>query len=247
MTDKQTFNIGLILVALGTLVFFGNVGLFNGMPGIVGSLVLGTGGFLFSRIYFQNKRQVWALPIGFGFFGLAAAAITGDLAGAYFLGITGAGFALTYLQNKRHWWAIIPAGVLATLAVIVGIEEQIPFLGDIAGTVLFLGFAATFAALYFLPEGGKRWAIFPAIGAVIIAILSSSFTGGWVLPLALIAGGAYLLRRNKGFVFSFGAEQQVEEVERSQDETVEQNVQAEVVAEEPSKEDVAAHDEEIKS
>ena len=194
MSDKQTFNIGLILIALGALVFLGNFGLFNGMPGIIGSMVLGIGGVLFSRVYFMNSSHIWALLVGFGFFAAAAAAIAGELAGAYFLAILGSGFALAYFQNKRHWWAVIPAGALATLAIIVGIETRLPFFDDLSGSILFLGIAATFAFLYFMPELNKRWALYPAIAAVILAFLSSSLSGSWVFPLLLIAGGVYLLK-----------------------------------------------------
>ncbi len=204
MTDKQTYNIGLVLIALGALVFLGNFGLFNGMPGIIGSLVLGAIGVLFSRTYFTNTRHIWALLIGFGFFAAAAAAITGELAGAYFLAILGSGFAFTYFQNRRHWWAIIPAGVLGTLALIVGIETRLPIFEWATGTVFFLGIAATFAVLHFLPELKKRWAIYPSLGALILAFLSSSFTGSWIMPLVLIAAGIYFLKNKAALNLSFG-------------------------------------------
>ncbi len=194
MTNKQSFNSGLLFIALGVIVFFANFGLFNGMEGIIGSAILATGGFLFSRIYVNNQKQIWALIIAFGFFGTAVAAISGAMAGAYFLAVLGAGFALSYFRNKKHWWAIIPAGVLASLAIITGIGEKLPFFDNLIAPILFTGIAATFAFLYYLPEGGKRWAIYPAIGAIAIAIISSSFSGTWLLPVILIAGGAYLLR-----------------------------------------------------
>lgn len=196
MTNRQSFNSGLLLIALGVIVFFANFGLFNGMEGIIGAAVLSTGGFLFSRVYVNNQKHIWALLIAFGFFASAVAAISGAMAGAYFLAVLGSGFALSYFRNKKHWWAIIPAGVLASLAIIVGIDEKLPFLDDLIPAILFTGIAATFAFLYYLPEGGKRWAIYPAVGAIIIAIISSSVSGTWLLPVILIAVGAYLLRGN---------------------------------------------------
>ncbi len=196
MTNRHSSNSGLLLIALGVIVFFANFGLFNGLEGIIGAAVLSTGGFLFSRIYVNNQKQIWALLIAFGFFASAVAAISGAMAGAYFLAVLGAGFALSYFRNKNHWWAIIPAGVLASLAIIVGIGEKLPFLDAFIPPILFTGIAATFAFLYYLPEGGKRWAIYPAIGAIATAIISSSFSGTWFLPVILIGLGAYLLRGN---------------------------------------------------
>ncbi|UCH27891.1 MAG: hypothetical protein JSV66_09710, partial [Trueperaceae bacterium] len=52
---------------------------------------------------------------------------------------------------------------------------------------------------YRLPES-RRWAIYPAIGTMVIAIASLSFVGGWLLPVFLIAGGAYLLSRQPGAI-----------------------------------------------
>lgn len=197
MTNKQSLNLGLVLVSLGVLALLGNLGFFNGFSGLVGSLVLATAGFLFGRIYIGNHRHIWALLIGFGFFAAAVAALATDLSGAYFLAILGSGFAFTYLQHRQHWWAIIPAGVLASLALVVGIEEQLPFFAGVQSSVFFLGIALTFAYLYVAPELKKRWALYPAIGIMILAMLSSSFSGSWFLALILIMTGVYLLKRTK--------------------------------------------------
>ena len=126
MTDKQLYNVGRILILFGALTIFAKIGLFNGMPGIIGAAFLALGGGIFGRMYFV-RNQLWALFVSAGFFGAAAAAISGELAGAYFLGILGSGFAYAYFRNKKHWWAIIPAGILATLAIIVGIAVSMPF------------------------------------------------------------------------------------------------------------------------
>ncbi|MEJ2667010.1 MAG: hypothetical protein P8Z81_07925, partial [Deinococcales bacterium] len=61
------------------------------------------------------------------------------------------------------------------------------------------GLAATFLVLYRLPEEPKRWAIYPAVASLVLAVLGLSFGGSWVLPLALVGVGVYLLyRRGEG-------------------------------------------------
>ena len=70
---------------------------------------------------------------------------------------------------------------------------------ELVGGIFFLGIAATFGLLYLLPEMRKRWAVYPALGALILAFLSSSVTGGWIMPAVFIAGGIYLLK-NKGSI-----------------------------------------------
>jgi hypothetical protein len=187
--SKHVVPVGLLLVILGGMVLLGNLGLFGGMSGITGAVILAAAGAYLARIYYRNQKRVWALPIGFALFGAAAAAISGSLAGSSFLAFAGLGFLLVFLDQRRHWWALIPAGVLFTLALVAGLAFVAP---NYIAPVLFLGFAATFGSLYRLPDG-KRWAIYPAIGAMVIAIATLSFSGGWFLPVLLIAGGAYLL------------------------------------------------------
>ena len=192
--DKRNFNLGALLMVLGGFVLLANIGVLN-LPGLVFAAVLAAGGGYLSRVYIKNRERSWAvLPLIFGFalFGTAAAALSPTLAGTQFLALLGGGFAVAYLDRK-HWWAVIPAGALFSLAVVAGLGEVAPRLDK--GPVLFFGLAATFAYLYKLPEGGKAWAIYPAIAAVAVALLSLSFTNGWLLPALLIGGGAYLFTK----------------------------------------------------
>ena len=188
--ERQAVLIGVGLIILGGMALLSNLGLFHGMSGLIGALLFAAGGAYLYRLYSRNPKQFWPLLVSFILFGLGAAALAnGPLSGSYFLGLTGAGFALVYRNHPRHWWAVIPAGVLLTLALVAGIDMVSRF--D-PGPVLFLGFAATFGYLYRI---GRRWAIYPALVAAVIAVMSLSFTGGWLLPVILIGVGAYLLSR----------------------------------------------------
>ena len=192
--DKRNFNLGVLLMVLGGFVLLANIGVLN-LPGLVFAAVLAAGGGYLSRVYIKNRERAWAVvPLIFGFalFGTAAAALSPTLAGAQFLALLGGGFAVAYLDRK-HWWAVIPAGALFSLAAVAGLGEVAPRIDG--GPVLFFGLAATFAYLYKLPEGGKVWAVYPAIAAVAVALLGASFTNGWLLPAALIGGGVYLFKR----------------------------------------------------
>ena len=198
MTDNRNFNLGVLLMVLGGFVLLANIGVLN-LPGLVFAAVLAAGGGFLSRVYLYNRGRKWApVPLVFGFalFGAAAAALSPTLAGAQFLALLGGGFAVAYLDNRRRWWAVIPAGALFSLAVVAGLGEVAPRLDG--GPVLFFGLAATFAYLYNLPEGGKAWAVYPAIAAVAVALFGLSFTNGWLLPALLIGGGAYLFARRGG-------------------------------------------------
>lgn len=193
-TNNQGYLLGVALIVFGTLVLLANLGIIGSAENWLAGALFAAGGALLIRIYAGRENRFWALIVGSVLFGLAGAAISdGPLSGSYFLGAIGIGFGLIYYRHRRHWWALIPGGVLLSLAIVAGIDGLFPRIDP--GPVLFLGLAATFAALYLLPEGGKRWAAYPALAAVVIALFAFSFGGGWLFPLVLIGIGLYLFNR----------------------------------------------------
>ena len=67
-------------------------------------------------------------------------------------------------------------------------------------TILFLGLAATFGLVYFLPtpQGRLKWALWPAAILAIMGLLMTAFVGelaGILWPLILIASGVAVLLR----------------------------------------------------
>lgn len=188
-------QVGLLLVILGGLALLSNIGLFHGLGNVAGALLFAAGGALLLRAYGGRAERLVVLVFGFALFGLAAAAIGGRLSGLLFLGLLGLGFVTVWANHRRHWWALIPGGVLLSLGLVAGLDSLFPRFD--AGPVLFLGFAATFAALTRLPEHAQPWGIYPAIACVVVALLGLTVGGGWLLPLILIAGGAYLLTQRR--------------------------------------------------
>lgn len=124
-----------------------------------------------SRLLLARLGAWWALLPGFGLLALGAATLSSGAASApLFLGFLGAGFAAAYRAERRRWWAILPAGVLWTLALVAWLGETRP--GSQVGWVFFLGLAATFGALFSLPGAQRqRWALYPALGTLALALL----------------------------------------------------------------------------
>ncbi|MEZ4683059.1 MAG: hypothetical protein R2932_53500 [Caldilineaceae bacterium] len=94
------------------------------------------------------------------FFDNYAPGFLGDLGGPIFLAAIGFGFILVYLADVTKWWAIIPAGVMATLALVAGLD-QFHLRGLDTGGVFFLGLGGTFLVLALYPIGRgeqQRWA-----------------------------------------------------------------------------------------
>lgn len=194
--DRRT-QLGVALVALGVLALLSNVGLFAGLSRVIGMVLFGAAGVLVIGMYRRDPGRLWTLPVGFTLLGLAVATLELPWSGGAFLGSIGLGFLSIWLldSERNRWWALIPAGVLFTLGVVATIDQMTRASSDTSGTIFFLGLAATFAALYLLPSVQQRWAIWPALALGVIAILTMSFSGGWIAPLVLIAVGAWLLTR----------------------------------------------------
>lgn len=190
MSLKQR-NIGLLLVVAGAVLFFGNLGIFH-LGNIFVAVILAGAGFMFSREYYKNRKQVWALLVGFGFFATTVAILNPAMAGTFLLATLALGFLLVYKNNSNHWWAIIPAGVLTSLATVAAIEERFTIFSENSAMFFFFGLAATFAYLYF--KISKKWAIYPTISLFAIAILASSLSGSWLLPIIFIGAGMYILK-----------------------------------------------------
>ncbi len=191
--SERPRQIGALLVLLGGLALLAQFGLFGGLDDFVFALLFAAGGAWLIRRY-RTQGGAWSLPVGFGLLGLAAAAVTPDaIGGMSFLGLLGIGFVALQWDERTRWWPLIPGGVLITLGIVAGADELFPRFD--VGPLLFLGLAATFYWLTRLRETPQRWAIYPALGALAIGILSLSFTGGWLFPLLLVGAGLYLLSR----------------------------------------------------
>jgi hypothetical protein len=96
----------------------------------------------------------------------------------------------------QMWWAVIPAGVLLTLAAVVGVDSYLP--GIETGGLFMIGLGLTFVVVAFIPtpQGRMWWAWIPASVLTIIGLIMTAAAGNlikYVWPAALILGGAALL------------------------------------------------------
>ncbi|MCX6055873.1 MAG: hypothetical protein NTZ74_13360 [Chloroflexi bacterium] len=173
------------------------------------AMVFAAAGFVFLYVVFRNRENWWALIPGFTLLGLGTLIASGDLfpsfsdhfGGSLFLGSIALSFVAILILNPSRWWAVIPAGTLATLAVIAAIQEGN---GLVQGGVFFLGISATFATVGLLPAGHKEiWPWIPAgicfiVGALILigsgALANPVF--GWVWAIAFLGAGIFLVLRS---------------------------------------------------
>lgn len=193
--NRSTWIAGL-LVAVGVLMLLDRAGWLSGIGGWLWGLVFLAGGVAFLAVFYRDQTRWWALFPGFGLLGLSAATLMGNAGGPLFLALVGLAFALVYAADRKRWWALIPAGALATLAIVAWIDAASP--GYDSSWVFFVGLAATFAAVAAQPaERRQRWAVYPALGLVALAVVTlvSSAAVPTVIAIVLIAIGAFLLWR----------------------------------------------------
>jgi hypothetical protein len=202
----RSLLLGLGLAGAGILLLLQNLGFYGSLDNAFWALAFGAAGVGFLAALVRNQARWWTAIPGCALLGIGALAALDDLAPAFartwggplFLGMLGLGFWLVYLVCRACWWAIIPGGVLFTLALVTGLSQTMA--GDAAGWVLFLGLSATFGLLYLLPstEGRIKWAIYPAVVLLVVAVLVMAAmvdVANLLWPAALILGGVYMMYR----------------------------------------------------
>jgi hypothetical protein len=170
----------------------------------VGSLFLFMIGLSFFLVYWSNRTRWWALLVAYIMFVLsiapALASFDGNAAayfGPVFLLAIGIPFLVVYLRSEQNWWAIIPAGVMATLAIIatLGIAGWIrdTQTGGYSNAILMGGLAATFAVVWL--RHGLNWAKTVTVILSLLAVASVFFASYAEIfwPVAIILAGGYLL------------------------------------------------------
>ncbi len=200
---------GVLLIALGAFFLLQVTGIFGALSSLFWSLAFAAAGAVFLYVFLTGMHTRWwaAIP-GFTLLGLAATIFYdrfappffSDLGGAVFLASIGTGFIAIFFTNREQWWAIIPGGALFSVAGVVLVNQAgVSFLNP--ASVLFIGLGITFGLLGMMStylNTNLRWAYIPAaIMLVMGVVIFTPFVGalGWIWPLSLIAGGAYLILR----------------------------------------------------
>ena len=200
---------GSLLILGGILFLLDNLGYIK-IGELVWALILAVVGLVFVSVFLGDRQHWWALIPGIILLALAATVAVdylfagrADLGGMIVLGGISLAFWVVYFVNREHWWAIIPAGVLATLAIVSGLDSVLAGVIDTGG-IFFLGLGATFALVAVLPtpHGQMRWAFIPAVVLVIIGLFvigAARDLLNYIWPVALILVGAVILFR--GFIW----------------------------------------------
>jgi hypothetical protein len=202
---------GLLLIMGGLLLLLTNFNVIHiRVAPILWFIFLGAVGAVFTWVFITDRDEAWwaAIPgltllsvAAIVFLDLIMPRVTSVIGGPIVTMGIGLSFLLIYLTKQEFWWALIPGGTMATVTVMVLLDQFIQS-GEIIAAVFFLGLAATFGLIYTLPSlSGDRqaWAIYPALvmlGMAVLMLLIVSASLIWqIWPFILIAIGAYLIYR----------------------------------------------------
>lgn len=203
--DKQTMKLfwGIVLILAGIfflLVTTDVISIKINAAWLFGILFF-LGFLIFIGIYISmHRNQFWPLIPGIISLGLALLilgeeiGLKGNVAPGMFIMFIGLSFLAVAILHKENWWAIIPAGMVASVSLVI-------FFGDTVGVgLMFAGMGLTFIALYFilLNTEEKHW--WPLMPGGILAFMGFLFLffgevgfGKFILPSALIIIGLILI------------------------------------------------------
>lgn len=169
------------------LTVFASIILFESKIGgeLTGALVVFSIALPFYVVYFRSREHWWALiPAGV----LSAVSVLilleetdigSEIAAGAFLVLLGLVFGAVYFRFRQNWWALIPAGVLASVGIVVGLigatglEDATK---NILDGILLAGFAITFFILWRLRETHPtEWAKYPAVGLRALSAITLLF------------------------------------------------------------------------
>jgi hypothetical protein len=164
----------------------------------------------FLVVFLRNRKQWWALIPSYVLvavalmIGLEGAGILGEpLVAPFVLMAIAIPFLVVFLRNRKQWWALIPAYVLAAVALMIGLEGAGILREPLVAPYVLFAIAIPFFVVF--ARKPKRW--WPLIPAVVLSIVGLSMliaedVGGYIGPLVLVAVGVtiavrLLARRNR--------------------------------------------------
>lgn len=197
---------GLFLLLAGVFLLLKNLDVFGVWGELAWAVIYALAGLSFLILFFIDTQRWWrAIPaftllgIGAGLFLTWRNVELGEWAPSLVL----AGLALSFwailIVRKEHWWALVPAGVLTTVAILLGLWTRLDGTGRMA--VLLVGIGLMFLLLYVMryDEHDARWAAVPAgalllLGVVVLidALPLPVWLQDW-WPIIMVIAGALLI------------------------------------------------------
>lgn len=169
---------GLVMIAAGVLFFIDQQGLIdlNILPTRIMALIFAVlSAFFFLTYVLKGVRNWgWLFPAtilgGIALIMGTEGTRIGDLlSGApVLIGIAIPFASIFLLDKKSNWWAIIPAWVMAAIALVVLFEDRVN--DNVIGAFVLFSIALPFFAVYLI-DHNRRWALIPFASLTAIGLI----------------------------------------------------------------------------
>lgn len=197
---------GAVLIVLGLAALLNQFVFHLDLAALVWAALFAAGSMIFLSVYLGNRSQWWPLIPAYAMAVIAVIivlatlsdlgglfGITGEFIGTFVLLAIAFPFYYVYTRNTaKNWWALIPAYVMTAVAGIVLFSQWLP--DNLMPVYIMLAVAAPFYYVY-LRNRQNWWALIPAgiMTVIALGLLTASFQ--FVIPIALILVGVFLLVR----------------------------------------------------
>lgn len=197
---------GSFLFVAGVFLLLKNLGVFREWGELIWGALFAVAGLGFLIWFIFGPAHWWRAIPAFTLLGIGGGIIMswrnielGAWSAALVLFGMALGFWAILLVRREHWWSLVPAGVLTTVGVLLGLWDQLSQMGRLA--ILFTGIGVMFLLLYAIryDEHDARWASVPA-GALlllgVVTLINALSLPAWLVswwPIALVIGGLLLV------------------------------------------------------
>ena len=105
-------------------------------------------------------------------------------------------FLVVYLRNRSQWWALIPAYVLAAVALMLGLQEAGVLSESLTAPYVLFVIAIPFFVI-FARKPKQWWPLIPAVVLTIVglSLLIATDVGGYIGPVILVVIGVVIAAR----------------------------------------------------
>jgi hypothetical protein len=197
---------GIFLLLAGVFLLLKNLQVFGTWGDLAWAVIYALAGLGFLIWFFVGTEHWWRAIPAFTLLGIGAGMLLawknvelGGWAPSLILFGMALGFWAILIVRKEHWWALVPAGVLTTVAVLLGLWPRLDATGRLA--VLFTGVGLMFLLLYVLryDEHDARWAAIPAGALLLLGVVTlvtalplPAVVESW-WPILMVLVGAVLI------------------------------------------------------
>ena len=153
---------GLFLFVAGVFLLLKNLGVFREWGDLIWGALFAVAGLGFLIWFIFGPAHWWRAIPAFTLLGIGGGIIMswrnielGAWSAALVLFGMALGFWAILLVRREHWWSLVPAGVLTTVGVLLGLWDQLSQMGRLA--ILFTGTYPR--GLFDFVVGVNRWSL----------------------------------------------------------------------------------------